>query len=224
MSTNYNILLRSEKKLRKLVAEYVQLMLDIHSKLWNDIETLEGEEIHTILDNVERRLKKAIIAEDELLDECIWTISKDDPRANHLKFIISIIISSKDLTRASEYAHSIAKIVVRKNFEKSQIKLIKPVQKLYLQYIYDILKTYESNKEDKLEKVDDLYIEFEEQLGNQEKIIRDELKKQNNEIGYIQISQITRLMNSTIERLKGIFPSTLFTKSHTSIISTKISK
>ena len=108
MSTNYNILLKSEKKLKELTVSYLALIHEIHQKLWNDVDKhVSSEDISLIFDNTERRQKRSLVMEDELLDECIWTISKDDPRANHLRFIISVICSTKDLTRASEYSQSI---------------------------------------------------------------------------------------------------------------------
>ena len=36
MSTNYNILLKSEKKLKELILSYILLMHEIHKKLWAD--------------------------------------------------------------------------------------------------------------------------------------------------------------------------------------------
>lgn len=216
MSTNYNILLKSEKKLKKIIVEYLELVYRIHSKLWNEL--IDGE-THSAFDNTERRVKQAILMEDELIDECVWTISKDDPRANHLRFIISVIYCAKDLTRASEYAQSIAKIIIRKQIAKENILLIKPIVNLYLDVISKIIKIYSSNADDKLEKVDDLYLQFEIKLEENEKKLRSEFKEDKNEITYLHISQITRLINSTIERIKSIFPSTMFVKSSTTTIS-----
>ena len=154
MSTNYNILLESEKKLKELIIEYIHLVHEIHFKLWRDIEK-DKDELRSVLDNVERRLQKSKVLEEELLDECIWTISKDDPRANHLRFIISIIYATKDLSRACEYAKAIAKLIVRKSFKVEWIKYLKPVSKLYLDQIESLLKIYQSNIDDKFEKIEE---------------------------------------------------------------------
>lgn len=215
MSTNYKILLQSEKELKKIIAEYLELVYKIHSKLWIE---LKENEYHLAFDNTERRLKQAILMEDELIDECIWTISKDDPRANHLRFIISVIYCAKDLTRAAEYAQSIAKIIIRKNIEKKYIESLKSIIDLYLDTINKIIKLYLSSTEDKSEKSDELYLNFELKLEENEKKLRDKFNHET-EIIYLYISQITRLINSTIERIKSVFPSTMFVKSNTTSIN-----
>lgn len=220
MPTNYNILLKSEKKLKKIIIEYLDLVHKIHLKLWDELGEFKSNEIHFAYDNVERRIKKAILMEEELIDECIWTISKDDPRANHLRFIISVIYSAKDLTRASEYAQTMAKIIMRKNFNNEHMNFLKPISKLYLETIEKSMKIYASSIDEKAEKFDELNHQFEVDLEKEEELIREKLKESSREITYINISQITRLINSTIERIKTIFPSTIFVKSTTTSINT----
>ena len=208
MSTNYNILLESEKKLKELIIEYIHLVHEIHFKLWRDIEK-DKDELRSVLDNVERRLQKSKVLEEELLDECIWTISKDDPRANHLRFIISIIYATKDLSRACEYAKAIAKLIVRKSFKVEWIKYLKPVSKLYLDQIESLLKIYQSNIDDKFEKIEELNVSYETSL---EKIYVSNKKQLSDEIAFFRINQVSRLMASTIERIQFIFSSTVFVK------------
>ena len=208
MSTNYNILLESEKKLKELIIEYIHLVHEIHFKLWRDIEK-DKDELRSVLDNVERRLQKSKVLEEELLDECIWTISKDDPRANHLRFIISIIYATKDLSRACEYAKAIAKLIVRKSFKVEWIKYLKPVSKLYLDQIESLLKIYQSNIDDKFEKIEELNVSYETSL---EKIYVSNKKQLSDEIAFFRINQVSRLMASTIERIQSIFSSTVFVK------------
>ncbi len=222
MSTNYNILLLSEKKLKDLTLSYLMLVHEIHSKLWNDIEKTDANDLGIIYDNTERRLKRSKAMEEELLDECIWTISKDDPRANHLRFIISTIYSTKDLSRSCEYASSIAKIIVRNKIEKDTIKKLKPITKLYLNHIEQTIKLYKSDSNDKYDKYNELSNEFENQFA----ILQKESKKimSNDEMLYYQIIQIGRLILSVVERLQSIFSSTLFSKSNTSTIETKTKK
>ncbi len=211
MSTNYNILLKSEKKLKELTVSYLALIHEIHQKLWNDVDKhVSSEDISLIFDNTERRQKRSLVMEDELLDECIWTISKDDPRANHLRFIISVICSTKDLTRASEYSQSIAKIIVRNKFQKETIKKLKPIVKLYLDYIDQTSKLYSSTTQNKLDKFDEINSKFEAQFEKVAKEIRNLFK--NDAFLQYQVTQINRLIFSTIERLQSLFTTVLFTK------------
>ena len=219
MSTNYNILLRSEKQLKRLIADYLDVVYQMHFKTWKELNEYDQADYGIVFDNAERRIKRAMLREEELIDECIWTISKDGPRANHLRFIISVIYCAKDLTRASEYVASIVKIIVRRNIDQQKLDLIEPIIKSYLTVIEKIIKIYKSNAEEKFEKVDELINQFEQQFDEQERKIREKFKNHTHsgdEIAYLYVSQIVRLINSTIERIKSVFPSTLFIKSSTS--------
>ncbi|MBR3259388.1 MAG: hypothetical protein IKG09_01360 [Mycoplasmataceae bacterium] len=223
MSTNYNILLKSEKKLKKLLFSYLFHVYEIHQKLWRDTEKYIGQNENLILDNIERRLKRSSDAEDELLDECIWTISKDDPRANHLRFIIFIIYSTKDLSRACEYTQSIGKIIVRNNFSKKTIDIIKPLFKLYLKHIEQIIELHNDEMENfNLENFDDLTSQFEEKFEE----IQKEIKKQfsNDEFIHYKIMQIERLISSTIERIQSTFSFALLSKMGSTITIGAIKK
>lgn len=223
MSTNYNILLKSEKKLKGLIINYLSLVYEIHNKLWNDVDKyIDDDHKGIIFDNAERRLKRSLTMEEELLDECIWTISKDDPRANHLRFIISIIYSAKDLSRSCEYAQSIAKIFVRNALDKNVLKELKPITKLYLEYIQQITKIYESNSQNKLDKFDEMNNDFEIKFEKLQKECRKYFS--NDEIIQHRVSQINRLIFSTIERLQSVSTSVLISKSTTKTIEVKKTK
>ncbi|MBD5423292.1 MAG: hypothetical protein HDR43_02245 [Mycoplasma sp.] len=222
MSTNYNILLKSEKKLKELILSYILLAHEIHNKLWLDANKYLNENLHLIFDNVERRMKRSRDMEDELLDECIWTISKDDPRANHLRFIISIIYSTKDISRSCEYAQSIAKIIVRSNLNEKIIKSINPLSKLYLNYIEKILELNNSDLENKIDQFDDLNLDFEK---NYEKFIKENRKVfENDEVVQYQLTQICRLIFSVIERLQSIFSTIFFSKNQSKTTTIEIMK
>jgi phosphate transport system protein len=44
--------------------------------------------------------------EAQIQDDCIWSISKNEPLANHLRYIVAILNSVKDLERMGDYAVS----------------------------------------------------------------------------------------------------------------------
>lgn len=222
MSTNYNILLKSEKKLKNLILSFTILAHEIHKKLWIDSEKYVDSNLHIIFDNAEKRLKRSKDLEDELLDECIWTISKDDPRANHLRFIISIIYSTKDISRASEYAQSIAKIIVRSHLSQNIIKTLEPLKGLYLKYIEDVIKLSESNLENKIDSFDELNNEFESEYEKFLKIIRKSYE--NDDVVQYQVIQISRLIFSVFEKVQSVFSIIFFSKNQFKTQSLEISR
>ena len=222
MSTNYNILLKSEKKLKDLILSYILLMHKIHTKVWADTNKYINDNLHIIFDNVERRLKRSKDMEDELLDECIWTISKDDPRANHLRFIISIIYSTKDISRSCEYAQSIAKIIVRNNINQDVIKNFMPLSKLYLEYIENVMKLNNGTSNNKLDLFDELNINFENKYEKFQKEINKSFGK--DEVIQYQLNQISRLVFSVVEKLQSIFLTIFFSKSQSKTSTLEIAK
>lgn len=211
MATNYNALIKSEKNLKKMVLEFLEYSFSTHEKLWtyifSDIERYE------ILDSIQTRAKESKERERDLLDECIWTISKDDPRANHLRFIISIIYSGKDISKATDYSFSIIKTFVRKQISKEQIFMLKELVESYLKSFSIYIKMYKSEKiKDKFDETEKIYLEFLEISHDITKKIRKDLTELSNELDYFPISQIVKNIESTIECLKSVFVNTVFSR------------
>ncbi|MDR0545801.1 MAG: hypothetical protein LBG49_02675 [Mycoplasmataceae bacterium] len=50
--------------------------------------------------------------EASIQDDCIWAISKNEPMANHLRYIVAIINSIKDLERIADYGVSAVRFFV----------------------------------------------------------------------------------------------------------------
>ncbi len=204
MATNYNSLITSEKNLKKMVFEFLEFSLSTHTKLWKYI--LREEDGHKIIDSIAVRVKEAEQKERDLVDECIWTISKDDPRANHLRFVISIIYSAKDIAIATSYSLAIAKTFVRKQVNQNHIIMVQDLSKNYLELLQKYIKIYKDKKiKDIFEQTEKMYSEFIELSHEAIKNIRTELTKEDNELDYFPISQIVKSMEGTVERIKSIF-------------------
>ena len=204
MATNYNSLITSEKNLKKMVFEFLEFSLSTHTKLWKYI--LREEDGHKIIDSIAVRVKEAEQKERDLVDECIWTISKDDPRANHLRFVISIIYSAKDIAIATSYSLAIAKTFVRKQVNQNHIIMVQDLSKNYLELLQKYIKIYKDKKiKDIFEQTEKMYSEFIELSHEAIKNIRTELTKEDSELDYFPISQIVKSMEGTVERIKSIF-------------------
>ncbi len=208
MATNYNTLLTSEKILKKMVFEFLEYSYTTHEKLWNYIFSSEDE--NKILDSIESRIKGAEDKERDLVDECIWTISKDHPRANHLRFIISVIYSAKDIAKSTNYSLAIAKVFVRKKINNDQIIMIKTLVNSYLNLFQKYIKIYEDQKkEDIFDETEKMYLDFIVYTHEITKKIRKELTNEDNELDYFPISQIIKSIESSVERIKSIFTNTV---------------
>ncbi|AAT27497.1 PhoU domain-containing protein [[Mycoplasma] mobile] len=224
MPINYNILLESEKELKRLKIEYFEYVKYIHTKMWKEIFEKEAkkEEIISIEYNdvILRRLDQAAELNSNLIDECVWTISKDSPRANHLRFIISIIQSAKDLERASAYAFIISKTITRRKILIKNLSLLKPIVFKYLEIFDLFINLYKTSSISKLEKVDEIISDFKEAEHKFSKNLwkKFENESSESEVEYFPISLVLKSIESTVERIKGVFGSEKFVNTKTALI------
>lgn len=102
MAINYQSLKISEHELKNYFTAYAKHVLTMQQNL---LSLLKQEKVIPVQNfkKMEAMENKANEYEAEIMNECIWVISKDMPRANHLRFIIAIINSIKDLERMADY-------------------------------------------------------------------------------------------------------------------------
>ncbi|MDR1991579.1 MAG: hypothetical protein LBP70_02515 [Mycoplasmataceae bacterium] len=62
--------------------------------------------------------------EAQIQDDCIWVISKNEPLANHLRYIIAVLNSIKDLERMADYAINAARFFVHNQITNEMRTLI----------------------------------------------------------------------------------------------------
>ena len=120
---NYLIMRESEKQLLDQITSYFQGVVQMHEDLFsylNDDE--EASENKWLNDENYKSIiyenEKSHTIYDDILDDCMWVIQKNEPRASHLRFIVSLINSVKDLQRVSDYALSIAKFFYKRSLSK----------------------------------------------------------------------------------------------------------
>ncbi|GAA5414881.1 hypothetical protein [Ureaplasma ceti] len=108
MSTNYAIMKQSEKELLNTFDTYLKDVLNIHNNLYAFLISQEQEQVKHLMNDeqyakFEYSVEKASKNYEDILDETMWMIQKNEPRASHLRFIISVIDSIKDVDRISSY-------------------------------------------------------------------------------------------------------------------------
>ena len=110
MAINFDTLKTSEANLRKMFLRFYNHVLQSQDYLYKKFKAskkLSSIQYATILANE----KKANKMEAMVLDETSWIISKDMPRAAHLRFLIAIIRSIKDLERMGDFVERVARIL-----------------------------------------------------------------------------------------------------------------
>ena len=105
MAINFFSLEKSEFELKQSFIEFLEMCYRYHVKA---SEILKNNEISDeMVSEMGIKKMKAKEKKRDVKDDCIWIISKDQPRANHLRFIVAILYSARDLERIAEQAYNI---------------------------------------------------------------------------------------------------------------------
>lgn len=121
MAINYDTLKTSENFLKKLFLQFFDHVLESQKFLYESFYKTKK-----ITDKQFRYLakceKQANQFEAQILDEASWIISKDQPRASHLRFLIAIIKSIKDLERMGDFVDRTCFILRRQKNIDPEVK------------------------------------------------------------------------------------------------------
>lgn len=125
MSINYGMLKDSEEKLIGLFSDYFEQVISEIKKLVGLYTA--GEEGEKIIDYAISCDRRSARKYQDILDECMWTIQKNEPRASHLRLIIAIVNSLNDVKRLSNYGVTFGKFCNKENkiSDKLKKKIIK---------------------------------------------------------------------------------------------------
>ena len=129
MSTNFFLMEKSELEIFQALDEFFLHVINMHTQIntyLDQEQIITNDDYDMIVEDEE----KADHYYHGILSDCMWTIQKDQPRASHLRFIISAINSAKDFERACDYAKDIAKILKEKAiYDKELLKVTCAVYK-----------------------------------------------------------------------------------------------
>ena len=155
---NYDILIESEDKLIKEFQEFVKHSVIVHKEIWKILfKESESPKDYEYIKSLE---EESNFMQKNMLDDAIWTISKDQPRANHLRYIIALIYSTKDIERSIDTAFEIFRTT--KYTKEYKFKDFKDIVKLFLDLITKLEPLIGSNYKENVEKVKAEKIKFNE--------------------------------------------------------------
>lgn len=138
---NYEILKLSERELQDKFIKYCDHVYDFWNFIYKNIK--KSTFTQELLDEALLFEEKSNSLEAQIQDDCVWSISKNAPLANHLRYIISIIHSIRDLERMSDYALSSFKFFYKNKVPNDVTNLIVSIMK---EAIAGMSKVYESIK------------------------------------------------------------------------------
>ena len=147
MSVNYSMTKESEKTLRKSFFNFYDHVHMSWKKLADTYKrhgTISDHDLEKFFEYEEQ----SNAFESQMLEECIWHISRYSPFASHLRFIISIIYSISDLERMADYVISNARYLNQHRIKEKSINavLVNTMSKsvITMDKIVDILRKREN--------------------------------------------------------------------------------
>lgn len=123
MAINFDTLKTSEDNIRRMFLrfyEHVLVSQEYLLKCFKKRTRLTKLQYNHILAN-EKRCNQF---EAEILDEASWVISKDMPRASHLRYLIAVIRSIRDLERMGDFVERVATILQNQKDIDPEIKVL----------------------------------------------------------------------------------------------------
>ena len=150
MPINFNTLVKSENILRQMFNRNFKHVINMHEQIYQAFQQKKSFDNHFLkkmqtLENISNKF------EMDLLTEACWVISKDVPRAAHLRFILAIIRSAKDVERMGDFAYNITHFfwknkIYDENINKLLINLINESIKICKQIQNHIAKNTKNTK------------------------------------------------------------------------------
>ncbi|WP_027122311.1 phosphate signaling complex protein PhoU [[Mycoplasma] imitans] len=158
MSRNYKSLKYSEQELINKFYEYIDHGIKIHETLLKALYNYKnGEPYLELLDDIFKMEKHSNIKQADLLDDSTWVISKEQPQASHLRFIIAIISSSNDIERICDYANNVAKFLKKNdNITPQKLDVIIDLQEEALTNYKDVVTHLKENDAEETYKFADI--------------------------------------------------------------------
>lgn len=124
MSVNYSITKASEQELKASFFKFYNHVYKTWIKLASTLQEKEAIELND-LEWFFKMEEKSNQFKAHILDQCIWNISRCQPIATHLRFVIAIMYSINDLERMADYIISSARYIHQHEIkEKSVINLL----------------------------------------------------------------------------------------------------
>lgn len=164
MAINFDTLKSSEANLRKMFLKFYNHVLQSQDYLLKKFKISANltplQYAHIIANE-----KKANKMEAQILDETSWIISKDMPRAAHLRYLIAIIRSIKDLERMADFVERVATTLqkqkaIEKDVHQAICKLMEASYKFSLEIYRNLASGPHQTKFYYANKATNLFSEF----------------------------------------------------------------
>lgn len=126
MSINFQFIKSSEHQLFKEFKHIYNYVIESHIFMYDTLvkktDNMNLGFDQQIIDTIQFRYKQVDIMINDLLSNCVWNIQKNEPRANHLRFIIAIINSLRDMEFLNNSYLSLLKFFMKRQLSQDIYK------------------------------------------------------------------------------------------------------
>lgn len=126
MSINFQFIKSSEHQLFKEFKHIYNYVIESHVFMYDTLvkktDNMNLGFDQQIIDTIQFRYKQVDIMINDLLSNCVWNIQKNEPRANHLRFIIAIINSLRDMEFLNNSYLSLLKFFMKRQLSQDIYK------------------------------------------------------------------------------------------------------
>lgn len=202
MAINYGSLKQAENNLLKKFYAYLSHTYKMHLVVIKTFEEYANiEEVNKKIQRVFELEKISNITQAELLDECTWMISKEQPQAGHLRFVIAIINSINDLERICDYANNLAKFLEKTpSMKPDHLTSLATLERLAIDNFYKIFEHFRTHDAfNSYEYAEELLNDFTKKFREHLEVFNDSFFRENQHDNGVAVSLILAFKN--VERI-----------------------
>lgn len=160
---NYNQLKQDEKEIINRFKQFLNHVMHFYEETFNEFIHNKNCEL-AFYESIDIDKKNIGFCRD-ILDDCIWFIQRNEPRANHLRLIVAIINSLNDIKRISSYTVTLSKYYYKRinDIDEQTVKVIAEIGTLTIKSSHSLCNIIEQfdfvDMKKKANKIFDDYIE-----------------------------------------------------------------
>ena len=144
MATNYFLMKESQCDLLNDFKNFFQMVID-NQKLICDLLKNDQSSYKETYEKACFLEKKVNTTYADMLEEIMWIIQRDQPRASYLRFFIAGINSIKDLERISDHSEIICEYFLETEFDEEQKNFFLTSFEISNQILSDLYDFFDKN-------------------------------------------------------------------------------
>lgn len=116
MSTNYSFMKEAKQELLDVITTFYTHAVNLVDSTYTFFKKNKNI-TNEFLEELNHKEEQSDLLYDDVIDSSVWIIQKNQPRAAHLRFVISCMNSAKELEKVSDYLLLIAEFLNKRKLD-----------------------------------------------------------------------------------------------------------